>query len=472
MKKAFLFVLLVVLLSFSVFCSAPKYVFFFIGDGMGLAQINAAQLYKSSMVNAEQPKLHMLTLPVKGMQTTHSYDSFITDSAPAGTALATGYKTKNGVIGLDPTLKYRLETIAEFLLKKGKKIGIISSVSIDHATPASFYAHQASRNDYYEIAIEMVNSGFHFFAGGGFIYPEGKKGDQLSIYELAKNRDYTLIQTYEGFSKLTPSTDKVIVINSVLDSSKAMPYDIDRQTGEFSLVEITEKAIDFLDNEKGFFLMVEGGKIDWACHANDAAATIHDTLIFDESIKVALDFLQKHPQETLILVTGDHETGGLSIGFAGTKYEANVPLIGLQKISFQDFDNVLATLKEEKRLSSLNDLYPAIEEAFGLVPSKDKASNGKIAMSEYDIERLEKAFQDYVKQYDSKNEKSYLLYGGYNALSVTLTHILNEKAGLGWTTYSHTGVPVPVYAIGNSSDAFAGYYDNTDIGKTLFSLYR
>jgi alkaline phosphatase len=93
-------------------------------------------------------------------------------------------------------------------------------------------------------------------------------------------------------------------------------------------------------------------------------------------------------------------------------------------------------------------------------------------MSEYDIERLEKAFQDYVKQYDSKNEKSYLLYGGYNALSVTLTHILNEKAGLGWTTYSHTGVPVPVYAIGNSSDAFAGYYDNTDIGKTLFSLYR
>jgi alkaline phosphatase len=465
MKKTLLLFSLVLLLALTVL-AGPKYIFLFIGDGMALPQINAAQLFlSSSFEDAVAPKLSMLKFPVQGMTTTYSSNSFITDSASAGTAIATGKKTNDGVISLDPTLTEAYPTVAQFAKSKGMKVGIISSVSLDHATPAVFYAHQKSRNDYYEIGLQAVTSNFDLFGGGTFNRPDNR-GKDRDLFEIAVENGFTLIRTQAEFEALNSVDGKVIITNEVTPSSGAMVYDIDRKN-EFSLADITAKAIELLKNDSGFFIMVESGKIDWACHANDAAASVGDTIAFDRAIAEAIKFYNEHPEDTLIVVTGDHETGGLTLGFAGTKYVANVPAIGNQKMSYEAFDALLSSQKSEGKLNSFEDLLSLVEDNFGLVATGRPQG---IPLDEAELARLQEAFGYYMSGSVPKNSRTYILYGGYNPVSVTLTHILNEKAGLGWTSYSHTGVPVATFAMGVGQELFAGFYDNTDIGKNLFKL--
>lgn len=241
-----------------------KYIFFFIGDGMGLPQINAAEAYLMAREQKDAPlRLSFTTFPATGMATTYSSDSYITDSAAAGTALAAGRKTANGVINMDPGKTRTFTTIAERLYERGLKVGIISTVSIDHATPASFYAHQPSRSNYYEIGLELAKSGFEFFGGGGFRDPEGKRskreGGKPNVLEEARKAGYTILTTEEEILGLSPgSAQKVIAINPVLPSSAAMPYKIDRDEESLDLADFTRKAVEFLENPEGFFIMVEG----------------------------------------------------------------------------------------------------------------------------------------------------------------------------------------------------------------------
>ncbi len=465
MKKTLLLFSLVLLLALTVL-AGPKYIFLFIGDGMALPQINAAQLFlSSSFEDAVVPKLSMLKFPVQGMTTTYSSNSFITDSASAGTAIATGKKTNDGVVSMDPTLTEAYPTVAQFAKSKGMKVGIISSVSLDHATPAVFYAHQKSRNDYYEIGLQAVTSNFDLFGGGTFNRPDNR-GKDRDLFEIAVENGFTLIRTQAEFEALNSVDGKVIITNEVTPSSGAMVYDIDRKN-EFSLADITAKAIELLKNDSGFFIMVESGKIDWACHANDAAASVGDTIAFDRAIAEAIKFYNEHPEDTLIVVTGDHETGGLTLGFAGTKYVANVPAIGTQKMSYEAFDALLSSQKSEGKLNSFEDLLSLVEDNFGLVATGRPQG---IPLDDAELARLQEAFGYYMSGSVPKDSRTYTLYGGYNPVSVTLTHILNEKAGLGWTTYSHTGVPVATFAMGVGQELFAGFYDNTDIGKNLFKL--
>jgi alkaline phosphatase len=218
--------------------------------------------------------------------------------------------------------------------------------------------------------------------------------------------------------------------------------------------------------------MVEGGKIDWACHANDAAASIEDTLAFDKAIKEAMAFYSKHPNDTLIVVTGDHETGGLTIGFAGTQYDSNPELIRYQRESFDIFTARLNELKKAGNLNSFEqDLMPLVENAFGLYLNSSNASNPDLILSALEEKRLRAAFDAFINGIEN-DEETYLLYGGYNPVTMSCTRILNQKAGLGWTTYAHTGVPVVTYAMGNGQELFAGYYDNTEIAKNLFALLK
>ncbi|MDN5360592.1 MAG: alkaline phosphatase [Thermotogaceae bacterium] len=476
MKKVLFTLLLVLLFSTMFFAQGPKYIFMFIGDGMGTTQTNAAQIYKSTLGNAEVPKLNMLTFPVQGMTTTYAANAFITDSAAAGTALATGYKTNSGIISMDPSLNTVLETLAERAKALGRKVGIISSVSIDHATPAVFYAHQASRSSYYEISRQLVESGFDFFGGGSVRYPTGKQGDQENIFDYAAANGYNVIQTqseYEEFDAMakTAEYEKVWIMNEEVDSGSAMYYALDKKE-TFDLADITKTAINYLDNDNGFFIMVEGGKIDWACHANDAAASIEDTLAFDKAIKEAMAFYSKHPNDTLIVVTGDHETGGLTIGFAGTQYDSNPELIRYQRESFDIFTARLNELKKAGNLNSFEqDLMPLVENAFGLYLNSSNASNPDLILSALEEKRLRAAFDAFINGIEN-DEETYLLYGGYNPVTMSCTRILNQKAGLGWTTYAHTGVPVVTYAMGNGQELFAGYYDNTEIAKNLFALLK
>ena len=437
-----------------------KYVFLFIGDGMGLPQRAASAAYAGT-------KLAIDAMPAQGITTTYANDRFITGSAASATALATGVKTNINYIGVDPAFK-PVKTVAEMAKEQGRKVGIVSSVSIDHATPAAFYAHVKTRKLYHEIDHALADSGFDFFGGGGLKDPTGKKskaplGDAM---EKIKANGYKVVTDKAAFMALKPGDGKVLAWNSWLQDDQAMPYVMDMTGADITLPEFTAKAIEMLDNDKGFFLMVEGGKIDWACHANDAAASIRNTLAFDDAVKEALAFYDKHPAETLIVVTGDHECGGLTLGFAGTKYDSYYNVLSGQKVSFQKFtDEILKDFKAQG--GSFEQMKPIITAQFGLKFEGDPKADQTV-LADFQVKELEDAFARSMSG-EKVQGGEYLLYGEYDPLSVTLTHLLNGKAGLGWTSYKHTGVPVSTSAVGVGCEAFNGSYDNTDVALRIMS---
>jgi alkaline phosphatase len=441
-----------------------KYVFLFIGDGMAMPQISAAEVFATARASKDVSvtRLAFTRFPVAGLVTTYDAGTFITDSASAVTALATGNKTLSGVINMDVSKSRAFKTIAEYARDQGRKVGVVSSVTLNHATPAGFYAKAPSRGDYYGIALQLAASGFDYFAGGAVDQHAGKGGGQPSALDLARANGYTYVNSNAAFASLKRGAGKVIAVNAVLQDAGAMPYAIDRKPGDLSLADYTRKGIELLeDGPQGFFMAVEGGKVDWACHANDAGASILDVLDFDAAVRVALDFARAHPADTLIVVTGDHETGGMTLGFAGTQYDTFFDKVALQRRSFISFnDEVLAPYKRKmsgRAGAKLADLLPDIEASFGL----DFA-----ALSAYQREQLEQAFRRSLageKEASAQPDVQYLLYGGYEPLTVKLTQIMNQTAGIGWTSYAHTGVPVPVFAAGARSELFGGYYDNTDV---------
>lgn len=475
-----------------------KYVFLFIGDGLAISQRSSAEYYLAAKQSMERPgmvKLTMNGLPAHGATTTYSLNSIITDSAAAGTALACGVKTYNGGIGLDGT-KTPVKSVAEMARDTGRKVGIVSTVSLDHATPASFYAHRPSRNDYYEIALQLPDSGFDYFAGGGFRDPQGKhskqSGDKPDALENMKAKGYTLVNSQEAVLALKPGQKKIVAVNPVLDSQKAMPYTLDADPArELTLAQFTAKGIELLDNPRGFFMMVEGGKVDWACHANDAVAVIHDVLALDAAVAEAVQFAAKHPAETLIVVTGDHETGGMSLGFAGTRYGNYYQYLNKQTMSFLAFS---ATVREYAKAHTpenarFEDMGPLIARSFGLVvpteqdlaamknaPKADEDTTSPpdpygMHFKGYELAMVKLAF---TRSMSGENVKAraddvYLAYGEYDPLTMVLTRILDAKAGLGWTTYAHTGMPVLTSASGPGSQAFGGHYDNTDLSRKLMA---
>ncbi len=476
---------LVCLMSLGTVLATPgtpraKHVFLFIGDGMASAQINLTEAYLANKVEREDlggPRkvklLNMSRLPVQGMCTTFAWNRYITDSAPAATALATGRKTVDGVVSMDPSKAIAYRTIAEQAKAAGMKVGIISSVSLDHATPACFYAHESHRNNYHNIGLQLVASGFDFFGGGGLKHPEGAHGNLLSNALAA---GYVIADTKAEFEALTPGR-KAIAFNPVLDevkNSQALYYAIDRSytiaadpaqaDHHLTLAQFTQKAVGLLDNPRGFFLMVEGGKVDWACHANDARTVIDEMIAFDEAVGVAVAFMKHRPSRTLIVVTGDHETGGLTIGWAGTAYGTHLEKLETQRLSYHEFDKLWANHKQACAPTSCpedipNDLKAQFQALFGL----DWATLG-----DFDRKRLEDAYDQSLDRPSGKPpEENALLYGPHTPLTVTITHVLNNRAGIGWTSYSHTGVPVPVLAGGCGAAAFDGYYDNTDVARKL-----
>jgi alkaline phosphatase len=297
-----------------------KYVFLFIGDGMAMPQVHAAEIFKSVSAKAGVTISHLsfTKFPASGLTTTYDASSFITDSASAMTAMMTGHKTRSGVINMDTGKGEKYKTLAEYAKEGGFRVGVVSTVSLDHATPAATYAKVASRGETYSIDVQLAGSNFDYFGGGGLTQKGRKEGDH-DAFDLARSHGYTVVNGKEAFEVLKPGVGKVLATNAVLQDESAMPYDMDRKADDLSLADYTRKGIELLDNPQGFFMMVEGGKIDWACHANDAAAAIKDTLALDEAVGQAMEFADAHPQDTLIVVTGDHETGGMTIGFSGTR---------------------------------------------------------------------------------------------------------------------------------------------------------
>ena len=466
--------------------TAPKYVFLFIGDGMTYPQFQTASAYLS--INADKDTilttsemLNFMKFPVSGSATTYDSTSFCPDSASTATSIASGHKTYSGVLNMNEAKNKTYTTIAESLKAAGYKIGIISSVNLNHATPAAFYAHQASRNNYYEIGLELIASNFDYFAGGALLKPTGDKSEdvQPDLYDLATAGGYKVVKTQAEAQALTADAGKAIVIAEDLADSNSMNYEIDRADTAWALKDYVQQGITMLNNDKGFFMMVEGGKIDWACHANDAGSTIHDTIALADAVQVAIDFASEHPDETLILVTGDHETGGLSIGYAGTNYNTYLKNINYQTISYAKYDaDYVAKYVESK--TPFADAMKDVAALFGLVmpDQADTAANKTLVLTDYEVAELKKAYDITLKGGfgTDANGKSlqtaeeYIQYGTYTPFSVTVTHLLNNKSGINFSSYSHTGLPAAVYASGVGQELFVGGYDNTDIYNKMAQL--
>ncbi len=435
----------------------PKYVFYFIGDGLGSAQRQSAEFYLQHLENDPSATLTMNEFPIMGMNTTYSANTLITDSAAAGTALATGHKTNNGVIAQLPD-GTNVKTLVELAEEKGMATGIISTTRLTHATPAAFASHNPDRNAENEIALDFTDSGVDFFAGGGYRHflpqensiGKSKRKDDINVVSIFEEQGYhTFISesATDDFMNFEPKAgDKVF---AALTYSH-LPYEVDRIQNETtpSIAQITKKGIDTLSKNESFLMVVEGGRIDHAGHANDIAGSIHDTLAFDAAIEEAYEFYTAHPDETLILVAGDHETGGLGLGF-GMQYFMNLEEVDTTKASIED---------------KLAYSYKA-GDSHATFLSRMVMDYGLTQLSTEEIAEI----NDALDMVDAGVEGSPNLYG-YNTTqpyAPVVAHILSERAGVEWTTFAHSGTIIPFSAIGAGASDFAGYLDNTEFAAII-----
>ena len=459
MKKFNLLFALVLLSCNWSFAQQAKYVFYFIGDGMGVNQVQGTELFQGELKGEIGiSPLCFTQFPVSTVATTFSATNGVTDSAAAGTALATGNKTKNGAIGVLKDLETPVNSVAVWAKNSGRRVGIATSVSVDHATPAAFYAHEAGRSSYYNIGADLYRAGFDFYAGSDFVEPENKKDKNAkNLYKMADEYGYCIARGYNEYTKESDKADKMILFQSKEASEKdrsASPYAIDRTEKDLSLEDITRSAIDFLskDMSKGFFLMVEGGKIDWACHSNDAATAFREVQDFDNAIKIAYEFYKQHPEETLIVVTADHETGGIVLGTG--QYKLNLKALENQEMSESGFTKVLnAMRKKYKNNVPWEVVKESLEENFGFWD--------EIKLTEKQEERLLSVYEKTLKGQKAKMEKSE--YAQDEALAAEAKRIISETALIGWTSGGHSAGYVPVFAIGTGAGNFSGRLDNTQI---------
>lgn len=441
----------------------PKYIFLFIGDGMGQNHVALTQAYMaSSEGKIGMGKVFFTDYPSYADCTTWCRNSQITDSGAAGSAIACGEKADYGVISYYPEFlpDNMPQSIAKIAHLNGMKAGIISTVSINHATPAAFYAVNESRGNYYEIGAQMPESGFEFYGGGGFKNPTGENNDKENLYQRATNLGYVITSDLNTISTTDTSVTGVYFVNPVLRSESEMPYSIDREElGGYALKDIVREAIRFLDNKNGFFMMVEGGKIDWASHENDAATVVNELIDFDNAVLEAYAFYMLHPDETLIIVTADHETGGFSLGNTSNDYDSNFGILGLQKCSVSYFAGLLSAYKQSTtvyELSYVTDL--AMTDFF----------NQPLNLTSEDSVRITEAFNYYFNGVTNMTDSElYSAYGSSNPVAVTFSKILSDRAGVGFTTWAHTAAKVPVYSTGLKSLYFTGGMDNTGFHKRL-----
>lgn len=272
----------------------PKNVIFMIGDGMGLAQMYAGMVANGNKLQLERCK-------IIGFSKTYSASNFTTDSGAGGTALACGVKTKNYMVGMNPD-SVAVQSILELADKNNLSTGIVVACALTHATPADFIAHQVNRNMYEEIAADYLKTDIDVFIGGGRKYFE-KRTDNRNLTNELKAKKYQVAYSLDEVRATKAGKLAGLLYE---DHNPAMP-----ERGKM-LPDATMAAIDILDNnKKGFFLMVEGSQIDWAAHDNNAAQIVREVLDFDETIGRVLDYAEKQGN-TLVIITADHETGGMT----------------------------------------------------------------------------------------------------------------------------------------------------------------
>ncbi|WP_249870655.1 alkaline phosphatase [Oceanobacillus saliphilus] len=365
---------------------------------------------------------------LKGMFTTYSADSDITDSGAAGTAMATGEKTNNGVISLD-TEGNELQTILEASQEEGKASGLVATSTISHATPAAFASHVESRNNETEIARQLIDSDVDVMLGGGknnFLpISEGGNQEELNLIDQAEENGYAFVETRDEL--LNASDINVEEGEKLLGlfAEDALAPELHRaETEEPSLAEMTETAIAILEEDKdGFFLVVEGSQIDWAGHDNDAAWAMSDVAAFEAAVEAAIAFAEEDGK-TLVVVAGDHDTGGMTTGANG-QMDLNASV--LQSVTATG-EYMAAQLNEDR--SNVNEVVNTYTE------------------------------------FELSSEETQYIQEATNA-KLAINKVISDRATIGWTSSNHTGADIPVYVYGPQSDKFVGFYDNTDLPKII-----
>lgn len=436
---------------------APKYIFYFIGDGMGMGHIMATQNYNRIVLGNEEPLL-MMQFPIASMAMTYSATGPITDSAAAGTALSTGYKTKNGMLGVTPD-SVPVVSVAKNLKDAGYGVGIITTVAPDDATPSAFYTHVPSRKMKYEIGLDAAASGYELIAGSR-LYGTKKDGKDTDLMKVFADSGITVVRGLEAMAEV--KSDRVILLNPEHLTSSNAGYTIDSVAGALTLPGMTKAGIAHLQKTSPdkFFMMIEAGNIDYAGHSNDAATVIKEVLNLNEAIAVAYKFYQEHPDETLIVVTADHDTGGLGIGFPATGYSGWFGNIAYQRISKDNFADLCKAIMMSRRIFTWEDMKDLLSEKMGFW--------SKIAITESDEKMLQEKFDVTFNQRNSKDEKT--LYKDFNEFTVSVFKVMDNATGIDWTTTGHSGNPVPVFAIGVGAEEFSKISNNIEIPARIRAI--
>lgn len=447
-----------VTLAISAFATQPKYIFYFIGDGMGMGPVTATEMYNRQVLANPDP-ITMMQFPVAGVALTYSASSPVTDSAAAGTALSTGSKTKNGMLGMNADT-VSVTSVARVLKDDGYGIGIATSVAPDDATPGAFYAHVPHRSMYYEIGVQAANSGYDFLCGAGLRGETDKEGNPTDLLEIMKQNSVDVVRGKEEFEQST--SEKIFLLNYEGTSSNDIGYTIDSLEHTITLPYITRACLSHLEkvSPDAFFMMVEGGNIDHALHANDGGAAIKEILNFNEAIAVAVDFYNAHPLETLIVVTADHDTGGMTVGSPFTGYNAHLEKIDYQKVSKEAFNDYCKGILKSRRVYKWNDMREYLTDNFGFWK--------QLKLNDAQEKSLKDKFEATFKMRNSEDQKT--LYANFNAFAAEVFKVFNDIAGIGFVTTTHTGNPVPVYALGVGAQQFSNLNNNSDIPVKILQL--
>jgi len=416
---------------------APKYIFIFLADGAGITHLESARLYgrhirREGMVIPDK----IMKEGYLGLMTTHPADSLVTDSAAGATAMALGCKAKNRSVGIcaDGSAP---KSVLELAKEKKIRIGLVTNSTIYDASPAGFASHVSDRGLYRPIIEQYLRLEVDLLLGGGRDqFVSDGAGDDRDMIALFKKRGYHYVSDRKELAE--SKGEKVLGLFGLGEMSSILERS---QAGEPYLYDMTEAAIRIIQqgNSRGFVLFIEGEHTDTASHFSDAASAIHEFREFDRAVEVAYRFYQKHPRETLLLVTSDHETGGFQL-------IQNATPEGLKKI-----DSIRVSIRQ------------AVER-LGKKPSSESVDR---FMAQY--------FQGFTllpAWQEALMKEKPLTPAFLNPAASILGAVVASQTGTIWTTSGHTGQPVFVAALGVGAERFRGYLDNTDVGKNLIAILQ
>jgi len=439
-----LLVLGLLLLPVGSLAAQAKNIILMIGDGMGPSHFGAAWLYSNRVLGKELRMVEVMKSGRTAYVVNDTADAIVTESAAAATQIACGVRVPARAVGMGPDGKTPCKTVLELAKDKGMATGLVTTSGITDATPGAFAAHVPHRSDEASVAAQELQLGVDILLGGRkqFFLPEaagGKRKDGRDLLEEARRAGYVVAGTASELQQTT--SGKILGLFNMGN----MAYEIDRgKTAEPSLADMTAKTLEVLArNPKGFFAMIEGGRIDHAAHRNDASATIRDTIAFDDAVGVALDFQRKHP-DTLLIVTADHETGGMAIiGHSkDSKEYTGIDLAAIQKAT-ASFELILSELGKDPAPEKIRE---AVKRNLAIEITEDEA---KVVAD------------DTIRKLDPKNYSYATLH--------SLAFVLRPYLRVGWASQTHTASPLFAFGSGPGSEELVGFRHNTELFRLMQS---